>query len=210
MVPSLLHARIKPGDTVVVHGSGPIGLLTVAASRLAGASRIIATGRRNRTRLDLAKTMGADLTMCQEDMPRERERKEFVFDHSLNRVGADIVINTVGIASAFKESLAYVRNSGTVVEVGNFVSSGTIDFSPCRDLLEKGITIIGSFDNEAEHFVRALPLIADQRIPLEKLISHRVPLGQVERTLSAIERSEKLEGREIVKAMMDPTLPESE
>jgi L-iditol 2-dehydrogenase len=208
VVHSLLHARIKPGDTVVVQGSGPIGLLTIAACRLAGASRIIATGRRNRTRLELAKAMGADLTICNEDMPQEKDRKEFVYDHSLNRVGADIVINTVGIARAFKESLAYVRNSGTVVEVGNFVDSGTIDFNPCRDLLEKGITIIGSFDNEAEHFVRALPLIADPRVPLERLITHRVPLGGVQNALAAIEKGGRLHGKETVKIVMDPTLPE--
>lgn len=57
------------------------------------------------------------------------------------------------------QALNFVRNSRTLVEVGNFVGSGTIDFSPCRDLLAKGITLIGSFDNEAEHFVRSLPLI---------------------------------------------------
>ncbi len=207
IVHALLHAQIKPGDTVVVQGSGPIGLLTIAASKIAGASRIIATGRKNRKRLELAKVMGADLTICHEDIPDEKERKEFVFDNSLNLVGADIVINTAGVAYAFKESLNLVRDSGTVVEVGNFVDSGTIDFNPCKDLLEKGIKIIGSFDNEAEHFVRALPLIADPRISLKNLITHRVPLGDVEKALAAIEKSEKLDGKEIVKVMMDPSLP---
>ena len=209
IVHSLLHAQIEPGDTVVVQGSGPIGLLTIGACKVAGASRIIATGRRNRTRLELAREMGADLTICQEDMPDEKARKEFVFDNSQNLVGADVVINTAGEAYAFKESLNFVRDSGTVVEVGNFVDSGTIDFNPCKDLLEKGIRIIGSFDNEAEHFVRSLPLIADERIPLERVITHRVPLGDVEKVLSAIENYELLDGREIVKVMMDPSMPET-
>ena len=208
VVHSLLHAQIRLGDTVVIQGSGPIGLLTTACCRLAGASRIIATGRRNRKRLELAKQMGADFTICHEDMPDEKQRKEFVFDNSLNLVGADVVINTVGTAPVFKECLNFVRNSGTLVEVGNFVDSGTIDFNPCRDLLEKGIRIIGSFDNEAEHFVRSLPMIADQRIPLEKLISHRIPLGDVQQALDAIGKNEKLDSHEIVKIMMDPTMAE--
>ena len=208
VVHSLLHAQIEPGDTVVVQGSGPIGLLTIGACKVAGASRIIATGRRNRARLELAKEMGADFSICHTDMPTEGERKEFVFDHSLNLVGADVVINTAGEPYAFKESLNFVRDSGTVVEVGNFVDSGTIEFNPCKDLLEKGIKIIGSFDNEAEHFVRSLPLIADERIPLEKIITHRVPLGGVEKVLSAIENHELLDGNEIVKVMMAPSLPE--
>jgi len=208
VVHSLLHANIKPGDTVVVQGSGPIGLLTTACCKLSGAGRVIATGRRNRRRIELAKVMGADLTICQVDMPDAKDRKEFVFDNSLNLVGADVVINTVGTAEAFGECIGFVRNSGTLVEVGNFVDSGTIPFNPCRDLLEKGIKIIGSFDNEAEHFVRSLPLIADERIPLEKLITHTVPLGDVEKALDVIGKGQKLDGREIVKIMMDPTLPE--
>ena len=206
VVHSLLHAQIEPGDTVVVQGSGPIGLLTIAACKLAGASRIIATGRRNRRRLELAKEMGADLTICHTDMPDEKDRKEFVFDHSLNLVGADVVINTAGTAPAFKESLNFVRDSGTLVEVGNFVDSGTIEFNPCKDLLEKGIKIIGSFDNEAEHFVRSMPLISDPRIPLEKLITHRIPLDDVEKALSIIEKNEQLDGQEVVKIMMNPGL----
>jgi len=208
VVHSLLHAKIKPGDTVVVQGSGPIGLLTIACCKWAGASRLIATGRRNRKRLELAKEMGADLTMCQMDMPDLKDRKEFVFDNSLNLVGADVVINTAGTCDAFAECLGFVRDSGTVVEVGNFVDSGTFPFNPCRDLLGKGIKIIGSFDNEAEHFVRSIPLIADPRIPLEKLITHRVPLGDVQRTLDAIGKGEKLDGTDMVKVMMDPTMPE--
>lgn len=206
VVHSLLHARIRPGDTVVVQGSGPIGLLTIACCKLAGASRVIATGRRNRKRMALAREMGADMTICQLDLPEEKDRKEFVFDNSLNLVGADVVINTAGTAEAFRESLNFVRHSGTVVEVGNFVDSGTFDFNPCKDLLEKGIKIIGSFDNEAEHFVRAMPLIADERIPLEKLITHNVPLKDVQKVLSAIEKNEKLDNTESVKIMMDTSL----
>ncbi len=206
VVHSLLHAKIKPGDTVAIQGAGPIGLLTAACCKIAGASRVISCGRKNRKRLELAKDMGACMTVCHLDLPSEKERKEFVFDNSLNLVGADVVINTVGTAVAFKEALGWVRNSGTFVEVGNFVDSGTIPFNPCRDLLEKGIRLIGSFDNEAEHFVRAIPLIADKRIPLEKLITHRIPLGKLEEALSAVEKGGLYQGKETVKIMVDTSL----
>ena len=206
VVHAMLHANIKLGDTVVVQGSGPIGLLTTASAKMAGASLVIATGRSNRARVELAKEMGADNVILSADMPSEKDRRDFVFEHSLNNVGADVVINTVGTAEAFKECFNFVRNSGTIVEVGNFVDSGTFDFNPCKHLCEKGIKIIGSFDNEAEHFVRAMPLIADKRIPLEKLITHKVPLNDVETVLATIERSDKLDGEEIIKAMMVPEL----
>lgn len=208
VVHSMLHARIKLGDTVVVQGSGPIGLLTTACAKMAGASLVIATGRANRTRVELAKDMGADHIILAVDMPSEQDRKDFVFEHSLNNVGADVVINTVGTAEAFKECFNFVRDSGTIVEVGNFVDSGTFEFNPCKHLCEKGIKIIGSFDNEAEHFVRAMPLISDEQIPLEKLITHKVPLDDVETVLATIERGDSLDGKEIVKAMMVPDISE--
>ena len=204
VVHSLLHARIKVGDTVVVQGVGPIGLLTVAAAKIAGASKIIAFGRRNRKRLELAEKMGADQTVCLLDLPGQKEKKAFVRENSLNRVGADIVFNTVGTTEGFKECLDYVRDSGTLVEVGNFVDSGTFPFNPCKDLLEKGITIIGSFDNEAEHFVRALPVISDPRLPIPKLITHRLPLEDIQRACEAILKGEQLDGKEIVKAVIEP------
>ena len=202
VVHSMLHAQIKLGDTVVVQGSGPIGLLTTACAKLAGASVVIATGRRNKTRVELAKEMGADYVMLAADMPSEEDRKRFVFDKSLNNVGADVVINTAGTCEAFRECFNFVRDSGTLVEVGNFVDSGTFDFNPCKHLCERGIKIIGSFDNEAEHFVRSMPLIADERIPLEKMISHRVPVEDVEEVLATIEKGDNLDGKEVVKAMM--------
>ena len=123
-------------------------------------------------------------------------------------MGADVVINTAGVPQAFVESIDYVRDSGVVVEVGNFVDSGTVEFNPCTQLLERGIKIIGSFDNEAEHFVRALPLVADARIPLERLITHRLPLGGVQRGFEAVRNGNMLDNREIVKIAIDPTLPE--
>lgn len=206
VVHSLLHAKIKPGDTVAVNGAGPIGLLTIGLVKISGASKVIALGKKNRMRLELAREMGADVTLCHLDLPEQRGRSKRVFDESLNGYGADVVINTVGTAEAFSEALGYVRNSGTVVEVGNFVDSGTIPFNPCTQLLERGITIIGSFDNEAEHYVRALPIVADERLPLPDLITHRVPLERLEEALTVIRDGKKLDGKEVVKIAVDPRL----
>lgn len=207
VVHGLLHANIKPGDTVAVQGVGPIGLLTVAAAKVCGASRVIAFGRKNRKRLELAKRMGADEVVCAADMPSQEERKQFVISHSLNGVGADVVFNTVGTPTGFQEALQFVRDSGTFVELGNFVDSGTCSLNPCKDLLERGIKVIGSFDNEAEHFVRALPLICDERLPLTELISHRLPLTEVPGIFEAIAHGGGLyQEVEVVKAVVDPAL----
>jgi len=206
VIHSMLHANIKLGDTVVVQGAGPIGLLTIACAKIDGASKVIAIGRKNRKRLALAKKMGADETICHLDLQNQEQRKDCVFKNSINQVGADVVFNTVGTAKGFAECLDYVRDSGILVEVGNFVDSGTFPFNPCKHLLEKGIKIIGSFDNEAEHFVRALPVISDNRIPITALITHHLPLSDVQRVHEAIRKGEKLDGKEIVKAVINPNL----
>ena len=204
VVHSILHAQIKPGDTVVVQGVGPIGLLTVACAKVNGASKIIAIGRKNKTRLALAKEMGADLIISHQEALTHEERTKIVVDSSLSAYGADVVFNTVGTASGFAECLDYVRDSGTLVEVGNFVDSGTMEFNPCKHLLEKGIKIIGSFDNEAEHYVRALPIISDERIPITKLITHELGLEHVQEVHRAIKDGIKMDGKEIVKAVINP------
>ena len=191
---------------LIVIGAGPIGLLTVGQAKIAGASKVIVIGRRNRLRLGLAEKMGADITVCHTDIPGQKDRVDFVFDNSLNGYGADVVINTVGSVEGFAQSLDYVRDSGTVVEVGNFVDSGTMEFNPSKHLLIKGIKLIGSFDNEAEHYVRGLPIIADERLPLPDLITHKIPMGRLQESLTAIKDGEKLDGKEIVKIVLDPSL----
>ncbi len=204
VVHAMLHAQIKPGDTVAIQGVGPIGLLTVACAKICGASKVIAIGRKNRLRVDLAKEMGADIAICREDIPENDDVMKLIKDSSLSGYGADVVFNTVGSPKAFEESLDFVRPSGTFVEVGNFVDTGTMQFNPCKHLLEKGIKIIGSFDNEAEHFVRALPIISDDRIPITKLITHTLPLEAVQDVLAKIRSGEKIHGKDIVKAVINP------
>ena len=75
-----------------------------------------------------------------------------------------------------------------------------------KALLEKGIKLIGSFDNEAEHYVRALPIIADERLPLTDLITHTIPMGRLQESLTAIKDGTNLDGREIIKIVLDPSL----
>ena len=53
-----------------------------------------------------------------------------------------------------------------------------------------------------------MPIIADERIPLEKLITHKVPVEEVELVLAVIEKGDKLDNKEIVKAMMVPDISE--
>lgn len=84
---------------------------------------------------------------------------------------------------------------------------GRVKSRPLIIRLEKGIRIIGSFDNEAEHFVRSLPIISDERLPIPDLITHTIPMERLQESLTAIKDGTSLDGKEIVKIVLGPSLP---
>mgnify|MGYP000630863720 CR=1 FL=1 len=100
-----------------------------------------------------------------------------------------------------------ISSLGKIVqEYGNKVFIATMKEIVDLGLLEKGIKIIGSFDNEAEHFVRGLPIVADERLPLPDLITHTLPLERLQESLEAIKNGTQLDGKQIVKIVIDPSL----
>jgi len=87
-----------------------------------------------------------------------------------------VVFNTVGSPQALQEDFHCVRDAGTFVEVGNFVDYGSAPINP---------------------------VIEDERPPLPELITHRLPLGNVEGTCEAIREAQPLDGRKSVKIVVD-------
>jgi len=198
------RAHIRLGDTVVVQGSGTIGLLTLICAKLAGAGKIIVTGRKRKERLELARKLGADLTINMEEVPEQEERVHIVKENSLSRYGADVVFECAGVPEAFSEGIKYLRDSATFCEVGHFTNTGSVKINPCLDILTKNIRIEGIYDNEPEQFVRALPILEKGEFPFAKIISHRLPLTRLKETMEAITTRSKIDNKEIVKAVIDP------
>ena len=94
------------GKRVVVIGVGPIGLLTVAILRETGAGTIIVTDI-SESRLEMARTMGADLTLNAQTISPQ-ERKEAVLA-ATEGVGADVVLECAGVPDTFAEGIDLVR-----------------------------------------------------------------------------------------------------
>ena len=131
------------GDTVVIQGSGPIGILAVAAAREMGASRVVCVGAPERPRLALARKFGAEATVDIEEIKAPAERIKRVRD-IVGGFGADLVMDCSGHPSAGPEGIEMLRDGGTYVEMGQFTDAGSIETSWHR-ICTKDLNVLGSW-----------------------------------------------------------------
>lgn len=152
----LERAALRPGDSVLVQGTGAVGLSAIALARVAGASTIVATGA-PAARLDLARAMGADYVF-DIDRTSPEERLEEVRALTYGE-GADIVIEAAGSARAIEEGLMLARDGGRYVVAGHYTDVGDSRVNAHRHINRKHLEIRGCWGSEARHFLRALTLL---------------------------------------------------
>ena len=130
-------------DTVVIQGSGPIGVLAVAAAQEMGAGRVICVGAPEQPRLKLARKFGAEATVNIEECKTPEERIRKVRD-IVGGFGADLVMDCSGHPSAGPEGIEMLRDGGTYVEMGQFTDAGSIQTSWHR-ICTKDLNVLGSW-----------------------------------------------------------------
>ncbi len=172
--------RVKPGDTVLIIGSGPMGLIHLKVSKWAGA-RVIMSDLIDR-RLDIAAKMGADHCINVSQTNLEEEVKRLTGGN-----GAEVVITSLGIPKVIEESLKLVRNGGVFNIFGGPPANQPITIDP-RFVHYGEINITGSFASTPDDFSKALELIANGEIEVEDMISDRFSLDNM---LDAVERAKK-------------------
>jgi threonine dehydrogenase-like Zn-dependent dehydrogenase len=133
----------KWNDTVVIQGTGPIGILAIAAAQEMGAGRVIAVGAPEKPRLELARAFGAEATVDIEEHTSAEARIRAVRD-IVGGYGADLVMDCSGHPSAGPEGIEFLRDGGTYVEMGQFTDAGSIDTSWHR-ICTKDINVLGSW-----------------------------------------------------------------
>jgi len=185
---SVLHAMdaldaIKPTDTVIIQGTGPLGLLATCVAYVSSARRIIAIGAPN-DRLELACEFGAHDTLSIDNSDAE-ERLAFVRDATQGR-GADVVMEFTGNPRAFVEGMSLARRGGTYLVVGQ-LGPGEISLAPST-FVHRNLKVIGSLAGGAKDYWAALKFIQDHRseFPFEKLVSNRYSLENVNEAISAM------------------------
>jgi len=152
-----LDAAVGFGDTVLVLGVGPLGLMHLAKAEMLGAGRLIATDVLPE-RLEHAGAFGADLVLDASATTAE-ERREAVRE-ATGGLGADVVADCSGRAETFPEALGLVRPGGTVVEAGAFVDLGPVPVNPNRDVCSPGVAILGIGGEVLPQFAPALRMLA--------------------------------------------------
>ena len=178
-------------ETVVVYGVGPLGMCHVIKARLMGAGKLIAIDRFP-TRLQRAAEFGADeLLDATEAEPDELLAR--VKEQSGGR-GADIVLDCRGVPETFVASLRMARVGGTVVEAGAFVDMGPVEVNPNADICSRNVAVLGIGGETAESYVPAMELLTRNldRLPLERFVSHRLPLEEAERAVELAQRDEAM------------------
>ncbi|OCJ66728.1 L-idonate 5-dehydrogenase [Agrobacterium tumefaciens] len=165
-----LHAVAQAGDLtgakVLVTGAGPIGLLTIAAARHAGAGIILATDLTD-VALERAPAMGADRTI------NVAKNAEALLPYQDNKGYFDVVFDCSAAAPALRAAFACVRARGTVVQVG---VTGDITI-PLNALVGKEILWRGS-QRFHDEFAIAARLISTRGIDVRPIISHSFPLEE--------------------------------
>jgi L-iditol 2-dehydrogenase len=201
------RAQPKLGDTIVVQGCGAIGLFTLGMARLAGATRAIVVGGPPE-RLELARQFGADVTIDIAEVKTPEERTRAVLAETPGGIGADVVFGCVGLAAAWPEGISYLRDGeGRFMEVGLASDTGTVNFNPATQLVQKNATLIGTLGSYEPDSVVAVGVIERGRLPLDTVVSHQLPLDRVGDAISALNSDYRVDGRAAVKIAIAPNGP---
>lgn len=186
---SMQFAAIQSGDTVAVYGAGPIGLLTIACAKLAGASRIWAIEPMAHRR-EMAKQMGADAVLG----PNEVDTARQIFDDTGQR-GADCAIDCAAKEHTSNWAINAVRNGGRMVLTG-IHSAALVPFevSPMR---RKELAIFNVRRSNTESH-EARDLLVEKASWFAPLVTHTRRLDQIAEAFSIVEHYEDGVGKMIV------------
>lgn len=205
-------AQLKGGEVVAIFGSGPVGLMAQKAAWLNGAGRVIAIDPLN-YRLEKAKAVNQVDTLN----PHEVDVVEAIRSMTNGR-GADVCVDAVGFEpertffdkvkatvnfekgsiKVLEMAFKAVRRMGTVSIMG--VYGSPYDNFPLHRLFDKGITLKMGQAPVLNYIDHLIELVKDDKVKLDDIITHRLPLSQVEHAYKIFDEKEE----DCVKIVLDP------
>lgn len=186
---------LRFNSRVVVQGCGPIGLICIAVLRTMGIENIVAVDGEEK-RLSFAKQMGAGNTVNFKDY----KGIEALTDGVKNALGghlADFAFQCTGSPVAHSNIYKFIRNGGGLCELGFFINGGDATINPHFDICSKEITTVGSWVYTLRDYATTFDFLKRAKaigLPMEKLITHKFPLEQIN---EALETNLKMEGLKI-------------
>ncbi len=186
---------LRFNSRVVVQGCGPIGLICIAVLRTMGIENIVAVDGEAK-RLEFAKEMGATKTVNFKDHKGIEALSGAVKD-AFGGYFADFAFQCTGSPVAHSNIYKFIRSGGGLCELGFFINGGDATINPHFDICSKEITTVGSWVYTLRDYATTFDFLKRAKgigLPMEKLITHKFPLEQIN---EALEVNLKMEGLKI-------------
>ena len=184
-------ARLRPGQTVLVIGSGISGLLHIALACASGAGRVVATDI-NEYRLEAAKRFGAaEVIHAKEDVPSRL--RQFLKGRL-----ADLVIVCAGTTSAYQQALQSADRGATILSFAP-LEPGVLFSFPFFEVWNDGMTLLSTYGGAPVDIASAIELLRANRLPIREMITHRLGLSESGTGFKLV-----AEARESIKVIIEP------
>ena len=175
---------LRFNSRVVVQGCGPIGLLCIAVLRAMGVENIVAVDG-DANRLAFAKEMGAEKSVNFKNHSGIEALAKAVED-AFGGHPADFGFQCTGSPVAHANIYKFIRNGGGLCELGFFINGGDATINPHFDICAKEITVVGSWVYTLRDYATTFDFLKRAKaigLPLQKLITHRFPLEEINEAL---------------------------
>ena len=170
------------GETVVIIGAGPAGIMLAQLARHMGATKVI-LAQRSRTRLELARQFGVDvLVSTQDEDLRERVMAE------TDGLGADVIVTACGSPDAHEQSLTMAKNRARINFFGGLAKGARPITIESNAIHYKELFVTGSHGSVPRQHQAALELIACGAINVKDLITHTFGLDDILEAFDVVER----------------------
>ena len=180
------YEKAKPdyGDTVLISGPGPMGMLGLLMGQFCGSGKIIMTGLDlDRERLRRAEELGAITVNIEKENVKDRVRE------ITGGTGVDIAIETSGSSKAIGQDLDLLKRCGKLILVG--LSEDLCQFLPVAFALNE-TEMIGIRAYNPKTWETCLNILSSGKVDLNSVITHRLPLEEVERGFQLLQQREGL------------------
>lgn len=200
--PTMVHALyerrpVRVGESVVVQGSGPVGLAAAALAKLGGASKVILVGGPAK-RLDIAKSIGIadhfiDIFGSDDSKAVLARVRELTGGH-----GADLVIECAGVPEAVAQGMYMCRRSGSYLIIGQYTDAGDVALNP-HQIVYRQLDVVGSWAFSGAHLVEYVKLLPQliARFRLGELVE-AFPLAGCNEAMAAVAQGK------VMKAVLHP------
>jgi L-iditol 2-dehydrogenase len=177
-------ARCRLGDTVLVSGPGPIGMLCIKLLLAQGIRTIVAGTSEDKDRLDRVSAFGVSRTVMvdQEDLPA-------VIAAETSGAGVDIAMECAGAQSSVRNCLGSLKSLGQYVQVGHFGKDLVV---PWDHIAFKQLRVDGSVGYTRDTWYQTMKILAQGKMKVKDLITHRLPLSEWKKGFDLFEQKKAI------------------